>query len=180
MPAFVPTQGQRYLVERCTGMRMPWDEIRLLVINERTKKPISKETLQKAFRDELAVGKSKLKDAIYSAYAKQLESGNWWPVKFGLQAFCDIHDEPRHSAAMSVNIGDDVAPIRIAFVLPGKQAGEELEAPPMRDVSPAKVEVQPRRDYPTEPPTLDSRPLPNTSVPVVDAFKRRGKGFNWP
>jgi hypothetical protein len=173
MPAFVPTQGQRYLVERCTGMRMPWDEIRLLVINERTKKPISKETLQKAFRDELAVGKSKLKDAIYSAYAKQLESGNWWPVKFGLQAFCDIHDDPRHSAAMSVNIGDDVAPIRIAFVLPGKQAEEGLEPPPMRDVSPTKIEPAPRRDY-----EIEGRTNKPTSVPVVDSFRRRG-GFNW-
>ena len=62
-------------------------------------------------------------------------------------------DDPR-SASMSLKLGgdDDPAKVEIQFVLPGndqlesnKQL-EELEPPPMRDVSP-KVEAQPRHDY---------------------------------
>jgi hypothetical protein len=76
MPPFVPTDAQRHLVAMCSGFKMPWDEIRLLVINERTKLPISKETLQKHFVDELQNGKAQLKRLIQSKVLQHLASGS--------------------------------------------------------------------------------------------------------
>src|SRR5215813_10196840 len=55
-PAFVPTDAQRQLVAKLIAMRMQWDEIRLLIINPRTGDPITKSTLNRHFKRELAVG----------------------------------------------------------------------------------------------------------------------------
>jgi hypothetical protein len=56
--------------------------------------------------------------------------------------------------------------VELKFVVPSQPA---LEAP--RDVTPSKVVVQPRRDYPTAPdpgPVVDVAPNPpNSGVPLV-------------
>lgn len=51
-----PTQEQRDLVKAMAGYKIAEDEICLLVINPKSKRPISPMTLRKHFRDELDTG----------------------------------------------------------------------------------------------------------------------------
>lgn len=53
---FHPTSEQRNLVKAMTGYKIPMDEICMLVINPKSKRPVSTTTLQKHFRDELDTG----------------------------------------------------------------------------------------------------------------------------
>jgi hypothetical protein len=59
-PPFIPTDDQRRFVCAMAGIRMTWEEIRRLVINPTTGEPITKTTLARAFKRELADGKAKL------------------------------------------------------------------------------------------------------------------------
>ena len=76
------------------GMRMSWDEIRLVVINPRTGRSISKETLQKAFAHELEAGKAQLKARIIARYYAKLNDGDWNAINFGLKHICGFRDDP--------------------------------------------------------------------------------------
>lgn len=58
-PCFEPTIDQRKLVEALSGYGVPHDEIRLLVVDHRMGRPIAKNTLYRAFRQELDVGATK-------------------------------------------------------------------------------------------------------------------------
>lgn len=54
---FEPTKEQRDIVKALTGFGIPQDQIRLLIENEYTGKPISEQTLRVAFRHEINTGK---------------------------------------------------------------------------------------------------------------------------
>lgn len=64
---FKPTPEQREVVRVCAGYRMPLEEIALVVINPTTKKPISKVTLLKHFREEIDRGFATIKMRIMAA-----------------------------------------------------------------------------------------------------------------
>jgi hypothetical protein len=57
---FVPTEDQRHAVKVMTGLGIAEDKICLTVINPQTRKPISKPTLRRAFRHEIATGQTEL------------------------------------------------------------------------------------------------------------------------
>ena len=59
MPAFEPTAKDRETVERVAAFGLPHEDICQLVINPRTGKAISGETLRSAFRKELDRGRAK-------------------------------------------------------------------------------------------------------------------------
>src|SRR5262249_23827797 len=82
-PPFKPTQAQRELVTILIGMKMTWDQVRLLVINPRTGEPIAKTALSKHFRRELAEGGAQLKALIASKYHQALRDGEHWAVRMG-------------------------------------------------------------------------------------------------
>ena len=53
---FHPTQEQREFVKALIGYRIPEDEVCLLVINPKTRKPIAPMTLRKHFGEEIKTG----------------------------------------------------------------------------------------------------------------------------
>ena len=123
MPEFEPDAQQKRFVAAMAGMRMSWDEIRLVVINPRTGRPISKETLQRAFADELEAGKAQLKARIVTKYYAKLDDGDWNAINFGLKHICGFRDDP-----LSMRIGGATAPngsenpntsVQVEFVVPG-------------------------------------------------------------
>lgn len=115
-PPFVPSAQQRVFVAAMAGMRMTWDEITSTIINPNTNKPISKETLQKAFEYELAVGKQRLKSVIVTKYMEKLAAGDWNAISFGLRHICGFRDD---APASAVEDGRQTTEIRVSFVRPG-------------------------------------------------------------
>jgi hypothetical protein len=63
-PPFKPTEAQRALVKLLSGLMVNQDQIRLLVTNRHSSKPISKVTLHRYFKDELQTGNIALKALI--------------------------------------------------------------------------------------------------------------------
>jgi hypothetical protein len=59
-----PTDDQRRFVCAMADMRMTWEEIRQLIITPTTDELITKTTLARAFKRELADGKAKLNSII--------------------------------------------------------------------------------------------------------------------
>ena len=64
---FVPTADQRNTVKIMARLGIPEDKICLTVINPQTNKPISKPTLQRAFRNEIATGQTELTTLVGTA-----------------------------------------------------------------------------------------------------------------
>src|SRR5262249_51077286 len=119
-PKFVPTEEQRALVEACAAMHMNQDKIRLLVLNPANNKPVCKEILNRAFKRELQVGSTKLKELIASAYITALRNGESWAVRLSLKnKFCwSIGDNGTLPAEM---LEDNSTPeMQITFVVPKK------------------------------------------------------------
>ena len=75
-PPFVPTQAQRELVQAMSAYGIPQDDIRLLIINSQTKKPLSRDTLAKAFEEEIATGTAKANAQVIGALFKNAVGGN--------------------------------------------------------------------------------------------------------
>jgi len=121
MPEFEPDGQQKRFVAAMAGMRMSWDEIRLVVINPRTGRPISKETLQRAFAQELEVGKAKLKALIIAKYHAKLDDGDWNAINFGLKHVCGFRDDPLATQIGATALHDSDKPktsVLVEFVVP--------------------------------------------------------------
>ena len=101
-----------------SGFKMSHEEIRLLILNPDTGKAVSKDTLQKAFATELAVGKSKLKMLIGTRYIERLNAGDTHSILFGMRAIWGIRDDD--AAAFQMNIGDGDRKMKIQFITPKK------------------------------------------------------------
>jgi hypothetical protein len=128
MPAFIPTIEQRNFVSAMAGFRMTWDEIAQLVINPRTERSISKETLGKVFANELAVGKAKLKSQIQSRYLERLDAGEWNAIQFGLKNICDYPDASMNIPVMGVD-GQAISSIEVHFVTASPKVIEHEPVP---------------------------------------------------
>ena len=76
MPPFEPTENHRNIVGLMAAFGIPQDRIRRCVINPRTGAPISKETLEKAFAEELQNGMAQMDLVCATAMAHQIKAGN--------------------------------------------------------------------------------------------------------
>jgi hypothetical protein len=84
-PLFRATNAQRKIVAQMIGLHVTWDEIRQLIINSHSGEPISKVTLNKHFRRELAAGGAMLKRLAASKYFQALEAGEAWAVRMAMR-----------------------------------------------------------------------------------------------
>jgi len=76
MPAFTPTNQDREIVGLAKAMGMDHETIARLVFNPRTSKHINRETLEKAFAQELAIAASILNLKICRSLVGQALAGN--------------------------------------------------------------------------------------------------------
>lgn len=116
-PPFVPTDEQRRFVTAMAGIRMTWEEIRLLINNPMTHKPITKTTLSRAFKRELADGKAKLKSLIATRFYEALGQGESWATQMGLKT--QFGWQPDGAGGFTVPPDPTTTTIHIAFVKPG-------------------------------------------------------------
>jgi hypothetical protein len=145
---------------------MTWNEIASLIHNPMTDKPISKSTLGKAFRSELAAGKAGLKAKIVSGFHAALDERQAWVVGFGLRAIMGLRDGAS-VPLLSPEPGDEQRPtIQVSFVKPNWVDDDPL---------PRQVEHTPHYD-PAPPgqkllPAPTERPMPNLKRHWMDCWK---------
>jgi hypothetical protein len=75
-PPFVPTDEQRKLVGVLTAMAVPFDRIRMVIINPRSGKPIEVPTLKRAFAQEIELGRAQLDRDCAIAIAEGIRRGD--------------------------------------------------------------------------------------------------------
>ena len=72
---FHPTEDQKKLVDQLAGYGIPEADIARLVINPKSKEPISPVTLRKHFRDELDTGHVRANEKVVGALLKNATTG---------------------------------------------------------------------------------------------------------
>lgn len=184
---FVASEQQKHIVAQLCGAKMSWDNLRLLILNPATGKPISKETLQSAFREELAVGKARVQSILIRSFIDLVEDrqGNsnarWSATMWGLERLCGF--QPNGFGMRVGASGEEKEKtISIQFVQPNPDNWKD-DPEPQRLPAPGRGERRPPTPdpYAREPPParqdydLDMSlkgDLPRGGVPP------RGK-FNW-
>jgi hypothetical protein len=164
---FVPTDEQRPFVVGMAGMRLTWDEIAQLTINPTTGEPISKTTLAKVFKRELAVGRARHKSLIATGYYAALHERQPWALQLGLRTQFGWRPDGLMPLPDS---GDGVTPsIRVSFVRPDPRMLLEDDEP-VRQIEHTPV-------YDPAPPgqRLLSPPSP-TDRTMRPILKRNGGG----
>jgi hypothetical protein len=124
MPVFEPSAEQRKIVWSLAGFQLTHTQLASLTFNPRTGKPISEMTLRKAFKQELAVAKTRVQQTILQKYFEALEAGTPWAVQWGLKFYCGY----REDATISIAAGDspDVnRTIVVVGVTPTKRPDDE-------------------------------------------------------
>ena len=84
-PKFEPTDEQRGWVSAMAGVRMTHEEMSRIIVNPHTGHYICCETLVKAFPDELAGGKARLKHRLCTKLVERIDAGDWNAIQFGFQ-----------------------------------------------------------------------------------------------
>jgi hypothetical protein len=137
-PPFIPTDEQRRFVTAMAGIRMTWEEIRLLVINPTTGEPITKTTLSRAFGRELADGKAKLKSIVAKRFYEALHRGDAWAVQMGLKTQFGWKPDGAGGVIMPPDLEGERPEMKIVFVVPTakpeddepERFGQQLLPPP--------------------------------------------------
>jgi hypothetical protein len=107
---------------------MAVDDIRHLIINPRTKKPISCEAMYKYFRHEIDTGRQTLKGAVGGQYVKKLNRGEWPAIHWGLRNIMGIKDDA--SIFDGGGNGSDMPSIQVTFVVPERKGnGKDEDGP---------------------------------------------------
>jgi hypothetical protein len=147
---FKPTDAQRQLVAKLIAMKMQWDEIRLLVINPRTSEPITKATLGKYFKRELAAGSAMLKELVTAKYYEALERGESWAIRTGLKNRLGWHIGFDGVAPAAEMLAAPDQNIQVTFVVPSRK-------PEPIDVSPPAASGPPDYSLPALAPPPERR-----------------------
>jgi hypothetical protein len=151
---FVPSADQRHVVSVLAGARMTWDELCTLIINPKTGKPITKETLGKAFPEELANGKAKLKKILINGWLDVVQNGQgydrWRAIEWGLQHINGFRDDAP-GVHLNINEDSEQRSLSVEFVMPDKTRLSALDGQPF-------IEHRQHRAEHQEQPGRQSKP----------------------
>jgi hypothetical protein len=131
---FIPTDEQRRTIERLAAMRVPWDEMRLLIASEYTGRPIAKTSFSRIFKKELEAARTQLKELVARKFLKALEDGAPWAIRLSLRNVYSWAMEGSQPLQLAEDNSLLVSGLNVRFVLPDKRPEEP--APPI-DVSPS-------------------------------------------
>jgi hypothetical protein len=123
---FEPTDEERTLVERLTGLMVSQDEI----ARDWIKPPITRKTLRKHFRVELTRGRMRTYARIKARLMQSAEAGNVRAQVYLMERFfADLH--PRAPAELPAlpPFTDGERPVRIVYEIPDNGR----DPPPMLD-----------------------------------------------
>jgi hypothetical protein len=167
-PPFVPTDDQRRLVAGMASVRMSQEEMRQILWNPHTGKPLTKSTLIKHFRRELTEGASKLRAVLGQRWLDLIYSKDdrvaWHAVEFGLKYICGYRDDaPMVNMAVQQNGSIDGA-FKIEFVNAPRM--NELGA---KEIDPPGWNSRSQQVRPLPALTLDNNSKPTTVHPFDDS-----------
>jgi hypothetical protein len=91
-----PTDEDRNIVQVLAGILTPHNEIALVMVNPRTKKPISITTLRKAFKDQLAHGRARVKAFAVGKMFKLISNDHPAMIMFYLKTQCGFRETSHH------------------------------------------------------------------------------------
>jgi hypothetical protein len=136
-PKFVPTPAERRFVQAMSGLRMSADEICKVVGGGRARdtdsgRPISKTTLFRHFKTELASGRAMLKARVAGKFYNALDEDQPWAIQMAMrnQFGWDAGRGGFHLDTGALIEAGDVQPLtQIEFVVPGKPPEEGPPAP---------------------------------------------------
>jgi hypothetical protein len=158
-PKFKPTAAHRRLVEQLIALHVTWDEIRQLIINPHSGEPVSKVTLNKFFKRELAAGGAMLKELAASKYFEALKAGESWAIRMAMRnRFNWVTEGSQLLPPEAIGQGDgEGINLQINFVTPSKKP-EPVDitpstASPYQDAQPdySKPAIEPPRPRQTTP-----------------------------
>jgi hypothetical protein len=149
---FKPTPEQRAMVATLAGLKCTWEELRALVLHQDTGLPITKGTLHKHFKHELANGGARVKALIGQKFVEAVQRGEPWALRLGMRnRYGWVGAEGNQPLPEIMGSFADSPEIKITFVPgPGK---------PEFDITPPKPAPQPN-PYSNAAPDL-SRPAPS-------------------
>ena len=88
---------------------MTWDEMTQVIYNPHTNRPLSKHSLHRHFKRELAEGAPKLRAMLGKRWLELIHSKDdhtaWRAVEFGLKYICGYRDDAAPQVNMAVEIG---------------------------------------------------------------------------
>jgi hypothetical protein len=150
---FKPTVEQRHLVATLAGLKCTWEELRSLVLHRDTGLPITKTTLARHFKRELADGSAKVKALIGQKYVEAVQRGEQWAIRLGMRnryGWVGAEgSQPMPVEDFSSFASDDL--IKIKFVYPTAKPEPVDITPPTPQPNP--YAGQPASDAPQiEPP----------------------------
>jgi hypothetical protein len=160
-PAFVPTPSERRFVQAMAGLRMSADEICKVIGSGRNSAPgaengraISKSTLFRHFKNELANGRSMLKARVAGKFYNALDNNEPWAIQMAMRnQFGWDAGRGGFEAPPQIEGAGSSLPVQIEFVLPTRRE-------PRADAPPA----------PGQPPYQWQRALPAPPELQQDAF----------
>src|SRR5262245_38525764 len=117
-PAFRPTAAHRKVVSMLIALHVTWDEIRQLIINPASGMPVSKATLCRHFKRELAAGGAELKELAASKYFEALRAGEAWAVRMAMRNRFGWVTEGSTPMPVEMPHNDAAEQMQITFVLP--------------------------------------------------------------
>jgi hypothetical protein len=154
---FKPTNAHRNLVSQLIALHVTWDDIRQLIINPATGEPITKVTLNKFFKRQLAAGAVMLKELAASKYFEALKSGEPWAIKLAMRnRFNWVTEGSQLLPSTAIGVGkDEIEGIQVNLVLPThKEEPIDVTPSPYQDAQsdysrPAIEKPPPRETTPT-------------------------------
>ena len=113
---FEPTDEERTLVERLTGLMVAQDEI----ARDWIKPPISVRTLRKHFREEITRGRMRTYARLKARLMQSAEAGNVRAQVYLMERFfADLHPRaPAELPALPPPFTDGERPVRIVYEIP--------------------------------------------------------------
>lgn len=133
-PAFVPSSSERRFVQAMAGLRMSADEICKVVGGGRARdtdsgKPISKTTLFRHFKTELASGRAMLKARVAGKFYNALDEDQPWAIQMAMRN--QFGWDAGRGGFDGAQLIDEREPItaQVTFVVPGG-AGSSTEGIP--------------------------------------------------
>jgi hypothetical protein len=140
------------MVLALAGLRVGWDEMRQIVLNPHTDRPIAKATFARVFKRELAEGGARLKQLISSKYYEALHDGRDWAIRAGLKnRFGWVFEGQQPPPVLDAVEG--TPSINVTFHLPSRKG----EPPPPLDVTPQAPQRPPDYSKPALPPPPERR-----------------------
>jgi hypothetical protein len=131
---FVPTKEQRDFVAAMGAFRMKWAEIAAIVVDPKTGKAISRATLARKFKDELAQASPKLMVLAQTQFLRRLQQGDWNAIAFAMRHMCRYLEAVHPSLishAMIEGETPDQPSVNVTFVLPsGRKMDDAIDVTP--------------------------------------------------